>query len=160
MKKSWIIILLILFSLISFGQPGGGQYTIWIYVTFDGSPINNATVKVTNLANGQSDYATYEPSYGDGWYGINLANNIDWDYGDVVLIEAFYNDYYGSNTTVLTTQDYSIVNVSIISSNIKYAPLIIFHSRSLFVCVFEYTSLSSFLNLLLRKILVPNLATS
>ena len=93
---------------ISLAQPGGGQYTIYINVTLNSTPISGATVVVTNTANGDNDITQKDGGtiidYGNGWYGINLANKISWQYGDLVLIEAYYSKYYGSNTTILTKE--------------------------------------------------------
>ena len=120
MKKltALLISFLIFSTLLSFGQPGGGQYTIYIHVLLDGSPIPGATIVVTNTANGDNDTTKKDggtiEEIGNGWYGINLANRISWHYGDMVVIEAYYGEYYGSNYTILTKEGMEngeIVNV-------------------------------------------------
>jgi len=110
MKKitALLISFLIFSTLLSFGQPGGGQYTIYIYVYLDDTPIAGATIIATNTANGDNDTTQKDGGtiydYGNGLYAINLANRISWHYGDMVVIEAYYGEYYGSNYTILTEE--------------------------------------------------------
>jgi hypothetical protein len=96
----YLVVVLLLLSLVPMQVESDGHYTIWVKVTRDGQLQENATVTFTNLANNQTS-PTFEQ--GGGFYGTNLVN-INWDYGDTVLVEATYGAYTGSNSTVLTHQ--------------------------------------------------------
>ncbi|MBC7129565.1 MAG: hypothetical protein H5T45_07615, partial [Thermoplasmatales archaeon] len=109
---SLIVLSILIVNLFSFASsPPGNPYTIWIHVELSGSPVSGATVKVKENATGEVGYAE---DYGEGWYGINLGNfKNGWKYGDEVFIEAFYQQFYGSNSTILTNEGYSFVNISL-----------------------------------------------
>ncbi|RLF59436.1 MAG: hypothetical protein DRN37_03860, partial [Thermoplasmata archaeon] len=103
MRKSALLVVIFILLLLSstpvYVDSEGSHYTIWVYVSRNGQPQEGATLTFTNLANGQT--SPYLET-GGGWYGTDSAN-IDWTLGDTVLVEAYYNEYYGSNSTVLTT---------------------------------------------------------
>ncbi|MBC7081435.1 MAG: tandem-95 repeat protein [Thermoplasmatales archaeon] len=108
-----LIVSSILLSNLILAQQGT-PYTIWTHVDLNNLPVSGATVIVTVLRTNESGIAE---EYPDGWYGINLGNFKEWEVGDEVLIEVFYEEYYKSAIIVLTNEEFSFVNISLRRNN-------------------------------------------
>ncbi len=94
-------------------------YTVYVYVSLDGDPVNGANVTVTLLDNGISDQAV---QYGtDGAYAVNLGNDPyagHWEHGDPVGADVRYevdgDCYEAADTASIDTQEgYTYFNLSL-----------------------------------------------
>ena len=108
--KPALVALLILISFNNFtifSQPPL-HFTIagWVYFEGDGV-VANASVMVKNLRTGEINNAT---TNSEGMYVVYIS---DWQYGDELFIEAFYENWYGNESYIIESGYTAVVNITL-----------------------------------------------